>query len=197
MKRAALPTLKWWRSRVEEASGILDDIHARGGADVLARLSDAMQNAGGERWLRANGEVLCAYLSVRREDLFGTETVESWPTVTLYQDTKKLRRRVLKELSAYRDSLSAAAAPAQKEVKLEAVKLEKKGSAEFRRKNAPLGEENSLLPSGPSPLQSKPRFHAKGLPTVQPGDETFSSGGKSRSQPTLLGSLANRINSVM
>jgi hypothetical protein len=135
--------------------------------------------------------VLCAYLSVRREDLFGTETVESWPTVTLYQDTKKLRRRVLKELSAYRDSLSAAVAPAQKEVKL----LERKGSAEHRRKNAPLGEEN-LLPSGPSPMKSKPRIHAK-LPTVGPQDETFSSGGKSRSQPTLLGSLANRINSVM
>jgi hypothetical protein len=175
LKRAALPTVKWWRSRVDGASSILDEIHARGGADVLARLSEAMQSAGGDRYLRANGDVLCAYLSVRREDLFGSETVESWPTVTLYQDTKKLRRKVLKALTAYRDSLSAVA-PAEKEVKA----FEQKGNMELRRKNSPLGQEN--IPSG-SPQKGKPYMKWKAKPpTVGLEDETYS---KSRS----LGSL--------
>jgi hypothetical protein len=107
LQRAALPTTVWCRSASSAFGPLLDEIRGRGGFPE-AKIAKAMDKVAGERKLSVNGDVLCTYLNIRAQDLFGDDQIASWPTVSLYPYSAKLERRVEKLLTTYRDSLPAA-----------------------------------------------------------------------------------------
>jgi len=106
-QRAALPTTVWCRTASSTFGPLLDEIRGRGGVPE-AKIAKAMEKVAGERKLSVNGDVLCTYLNIRAQDLFGDDQIASWPTVSLYPYSAKLERRVEKLLTTYRDSLPAA-----------------------------------------------------------------------------------------